>query len=256
MTDTDDKKNRARLSSSAREAMLERRLLAGSPPEALPELPGARESAASLGEAPRDLRHLLWCSIGGDESRDLSQLSVAETLPGGAAKILIAIADVDALVNQHTSLNPGADRLAIVIEMVFAGDGALQSSDLYGAQVRSQAKLAYNSVGGWLEGNGPMPPEIGTVSGLSANLRLQDRVALRVKTLRHQRGALDPKMCEPRPVYAGDEPKDLGVENRSRAKDIIEDFMLAASRVAARCLAANKVSSLRRAVRACQLLRC
>ncbi len=133
--------------------------------------------------------------------------------PTGAVKILVAIADVDAVVKKRsalddharqnttsvytvaetfpmlpeklstdlTSLNYESDRLAIVIEMVLAGDGSLQSSDLYRATVRNRAKLAYNSVAGWLEGNGPMPQGIGTVSGLDENLRLQDRVAQKLK---------------------------------------------------------------------------
>ena len=110
-------------------------------------------------------------------------------MPGGAAKILVAIADVDALVKKPsalddharhnttsvytaaeifpmlseklstdlTSINYESNRLAIVIEMVIVGDGSLQISDVYGATVRNQAKLAYNNVAGWLEGNGPMP---------------------------------------------------------------------------------------------------
>ena len=45
----------------------------------------------------RDLRHLLWCSIDNDDSRDLDQLSVAE-VRGGETAILVAIADVDSLV--------------------------------------------------------------------------------------------------------------------------------------------------------------
>lgn len=47
-----------------------------------------------------------------------------------------------------------SDRLAIVVEMVLAADGSLVSSDVYEATVRSRAKLAYNSVADWLEGNG------------------------------------------------------------------------------------------------------
>jgi exoribonuclease-2 len=202
-------------------------------------------------------------------------------MPNGAAKVLVAIADVDALVKKQsvlddharqnttsvytvaetfpmlperlstdlTSLNYESDRLAIVIEMAIAGDGSLQSSDLYGATVRNRAKLAYNSVAAWLEGNGPMPQEISTVKGLDENLRLQDRVAQKLKALRHLHGALDLETIEARPVFDGDELKDLEADNMNRAKDIIEDFMIAANGVTARYLASKKVTSLRRIVR-------
>jgi len=115
--------------------------------------------------------------------------------------------------------------------------------------VRSRAKLAYNSVAGWLEGTTPMPLGIGTVSGLDENLRLQDRGAQKLKTLRHLHGALDLETNQARPVFAGDELKGLAAETRNRAKDIIEDFMIAANGVAARYLASKNLPSLRRVVR-------
>jgi VacB/RNase II family 3'-5' exoribonuclease len=148
-----------------------------------------------------------------------------------------------------TSLNYESDRLAIVIEMILAGDGSLQSSDLYRATVRNRAKLAYNSVAGWLEGGEPMPQGIGTVSGLDENLRLQDRVAQKLKALRHLHGALDLETIEARPVFDGDELKDLEADRRNRAKDIIEDFMIAANGVTAQYLASKEFPSLRRVVR-------
>src|SRR5262245_22101506 len=58
----------------------------------------------------RDLRHLLWCSIDNEDSRDLDQLSVAE-VRGNDTAILVAIADVDAMVpcdspvDRHASAN-------------------------------------------------------------------------------------------------------------------------------------------------------
>ena len=113
-----------------------------------------------------------------------------------------------------TSLNYESDRLAIVVEMVLAKDGSLQSSDLYRATVRNRAKLAYNSVAAWLEGNGPMPQEIGTVKGLDENIRLQDSVAQKLKALRHLNGALDLETIEAHPVFDGDELKDMEAEKK------------------------------------------
>jgi VacB/RNase II family 3'-5' exoribonuclease len=261
--------------------MMERGFFPDFSPQALAELDGIHMPATRTDESARDLRNLLWCSIDNDDSRDLDQLTFAEAMPNGTAKVLVAIADVDALVKKQsvlddharqnttsvytvaetfpmlperlstdlTSLNYASDRLAIVIEMVLAGDGSLQGSDLYGAIVRNRAKLAYNSVAAWLEGNGPTPQGVGTVKGLDENLRLQDRVAQKLKALRHLHGALDLETIEARPVFDGDELKDLEADNRNRAKDIIEDFMIAANGVTARYLASKKVTSLRRVVR-------
>ena len=149
-----------------------------------------------------------------------------------------------------TSLNYESDRLAVVIEMIVAADGSIQGSDLYGATVRNRARLAYNSVASCLEGNGPMPQEIGAVGGLDENLRLQDRVAQKLKTARHEHGALSLETIEARPVFVGDELKEMETDQQNRAKDLIADFMIAANGVAARYLASKKFPSLRRVVRA------
>jgi VacB/RNase II family 3'-5' exoribonuclease len=281
MTNTDDRQHRSLLQRIAHRAMLERGLLPDFSPQALAELDGIHGSATRAEESTRDLRNLIWCSIDNDASRDLDQLSVAEAMPEGAAKILVAIADVDSLVKKQsalddharhnttsvytaaeifpmlpeklstdlTSLNQGSDRLAIVIEMVIAGDGSLQAWDLYGATVRNRAKLAYKSVASWLEDNGPMPQGVGTVDGLDENLRLQDRVAQKLKAFRHVHGALNLETIEGRPVFDGDELKDFEAERKNRAREIIEDFMIAANGVTARYLASKMFPSLRRVVR-------
>ena len=280
MMNTDDRPHRSILQKIAHQAMLDRGLMPEFSPRAIAELNAIHGPAKRTEDSTRDLRNLLWCSIDNDDSQDLDQLTVAESLPDGAAKILVAIADVDALVKkqsplddhaQHntssvytaagvfpmlpeklstdfTSLNYEADRLAIVVEMVLGDDGSLQSSEIFGAIVRNQAKLAYNSLAPWLEGSGPMPQGIDTVKGLEENLRLQDRVAGKLKALRHLQGALDLETIETRPVFAGDKLKDLKAEKKNRAKEIIEDFMIAANGVTARYLAAKKFPSLRRVI--------
>ena len=189
MTEPGDRQHRSILQRIAHQAMLAKGLVPDFPPQALAELEGIHGPATATDGSTRDLRNLLWCSIDNDDSRDLDQLTVAEALPSGAVKVLVAIADVDAVVKKRsalddharqnttsvytvaetfpmlpeklstdlTSLNYASDRLAVVVEIVLAGDGALQSSDIYQATVRNWAKLAYNSVAGWLEGSGSMP---------------------------------------------------------------------------------------------------
>ena len=107
-----------------------------------------------------------------------------------------------------TSLNFEEERLAVVVEMVIGADGSLQGSDIYRARVRNHAKLAYNSVAAWLEGNGAVPEEITAVAGLAENLRLQDRAAQSLKSLRRAQGALSLETIEAKPVFDGDQIRD------------------------------------------------
>lgn len=266
--------------------MLERGLLPTFSAAASAELAMLQNSAMASGSdagAPgiRDLTDLAWSSIDNDDSRDLDQLTVAQTLSGETVKILVAVADVDALVkagsaiDQHarhnttsvytaaeifpmlpealstnlTSLNFDEDRLAMIVEMIIGADGAVQSSEIYRARVRNKAKLAYNSVGAWLEGTGDAPKAVAAVRGLEDNLRLQDRIAQRLRQLRHVHGALSLETIQSKPQFDGDELRQLAIERPNRAKQIIEDFMVAANGATARFLAARKFPSIRRVVR-------
>jgi VacB/RNase II family 3'-5' exoribonuclease len=261
--------------------MIERGLLPDFSAQALAELGRLQTPATMNGATVRDLRELLWASIDNDDSRDLDQLTVAEAMPGDRVKILVAVADVDSLVkngsaiDEHarhnttsvytaarifpmlpeklstdlTSLNLNEERLSIVVEMVIGADGSLQDSGIYRARVRNHAKLAYNSVAAWLERNRSVPGAIAAVNGLDENLRLQDRVAQSMKNFRHVHGALSLETIEARPIFDGDQIRDLEIEEKNRAKDIIEDFMIAANGVTARYLSSRKFPSIRRVVR-------
>ncbi len=274
--------NRTVLQKVARGIMLMRGLQTDFSPECLSELARIKGPASIDGASHiRDLRGLLWASIDNDDSEDLDQLTVAEPLPEGKARIRVAVADVDSLVHKGsaidrdaqantttvytaaqifpmlplklstnlTSLNPGQDRLAVVVDMSIAPDGSLVDSDVYRAVVHNHAKLAYNSVAAWLEGSGPMPDAVGAVAGLAENLLLQDRVAQSMKSLRHEGGALSLETIEARPVFKGERICDLLVEETNRAKQIIEDFMIAANGVTVRYLTERDFPSIRRVVR-------
>jgi exoribonuclease-2 len=276
-----DTQHRPILQRIAYQAMIERGLAPDFPADAMAELNGINGPAAPAPAPARDLRSLLWCSIDNDTSRDLDQLTVAGNEPNGAVRIYVAVADVDALVkkdsplDEHaqknttsvytaaeifpmlpeklstdlTSLNHDADRMAVVVDMVIGADGSLQGSDVYRASVRNRAKLAYNSVAAWIEGTGPAPEALSAVAGLDANLRLQDAAAQKMKELRHKHGALTLETIEVHPVFDGDTVTRLEENTRNRAKDIIEDFMIAANGVTARFLESHHVSSVRRVVR-------
>jgi exoribonuclease-2 len=276
-----EKQHRSILQSIARKAMLARGLLPDFSPAALSQLGAIQSPASADGSAIRDQRDLLWCSIDNDDSLDLDQLTVAEAMPNDKVKVMVAIADVDSLVqdstaiDEHarhnttsvytaarifpmlpeklstglTSLNFNEERLAMVVEMMVASDGSLLGSDNYRARVRNKANLAYNSVAAWLDGQGPEPEAITAVNGLAENLRLQDKVAQSLKNFRHIHGALSLDTIEAKPVFDDDQIRGLEVEQKNRAKEIIEDFMIAANGVTARFLSSKKFPSIRRVVR-------
>jgi VacB/RNase II family 3'-5' exoribonuclease len=233
------------------------------------------------GSGVRDLRDLLWCSIDNDDSRDLDQLSVAEMLSEGAVKVLIAIADVDGLVqrdspiDEHastnttsiytaagiypmlperlstdlTSLIEGQERLAVVVEMIVRANGAIAQSDIYRARVLNHAKLAYGSVAAWLDDKAPAPPRLHAVNGLEEQLRIQDRTSQLLRRLRHERGALSLETQGARATFTGALLNDLRTEEKNRAQELIEDFMIAANGVTARFLKDRRFPSLRRVLR-------
>jgi VacB/RNase II family 3'-5' exoribonuclease len=275
--------HRNSLRDIARRAMIEGGLDPDFSPSSLLQLDGIRQAAPPSGDL-LDLRKLLWCSIDNDDSRDLDQLTVAEELEDGKTRILVAIADVDALVEgrspldqqaQHnttsvytaaqvfpmlpeklstdlTSLSENEDRAAVVTALVVAADGSVVEGTIYRAMVRNRAKLAYNSVAAWLDGQSSMPPKVVAVAGMDQQLQLQKRVSQAMMRLRYQHGALDLQAIEPRAII--DDGQILGLEQEPKncARQLIEDFMIGANGVSATFLEQHNSPSLRRVVRSPQ----
>src|SRR3954451_24965240 len=265
----------------AHETMIERGLAPDFSAEVEKQLAGINAPAHENDASIKDLRKLLWCSIDNDDSRDLDQLTVAEDLGGGNIRAMVAVADVDALVKKATpiddharanttsvytaarifpmlpeklstgltSLNEHEERIAVVMDMVIASDGSVTKGEVYRARVHNKAQLAYNAVVMWLEGKGEMPPKVKAVPGLAENIKMQDRVADKMRELRHEHGALDLETIEARAVIKDGHVVDLQAEARNNAKNLIEDFMIAANGVSARFLASKGFASLRRVVR-------
>ncbi len=275
------KPSRNELGRIARRAMIQRGLLPDFSPEVLAETNAITKPASETGSHIRDLCSLLWASIDNDDSCDLDQLSVAEPMADCAVKILVAVADVDATVKvgsatdghartnttsvytsaaifpmlpeklstNLTSLGEGQERLAIIIEMVVSADGSVTSSDVYRAVVMNHAKLAYNSVAAWIEGTAPAPPSLSKVARLDEQIRIQDRVAQSMRGLRHQHGALSLETFQARPVFEDGVLADLRPDETNRAKQLIEDFMIAANGATVQYLESKRFPSLRRVLR-------
>jgi len=282
MMKTNEHRDRGFLDEIAHRVMIERGLAPDFPRAALAELEKITGPAIETGAtALADARNLLWCSLDNDDSRDLDQLTAAESSDNGEARILVAIADVDAIVKKQsaidlharqnttsvytasevfpmlpeklstdfTSLNFSADRLAVVIDMTIDPKGAIQRSSLYRAKVRNRARLSYNSVAAWLDGSSPIPQEISSVAGMEESLRLQDSMAQKMKKLRHEQGALVLETIEAKPVFMGDTLVNLEPDTRNRAKEIIEEFMIATNGITVRFLASKHFPAIRRVVR-------
>jgi exoribonuclease-2 len=102
-------------------------------------------------------------------------------------------------------------------------------------------------VGAWLEGKSAAPAKIAASADLQAQLKLQDEVAQTLKKQRFQNGALNLQTDELHPLVVNSQVVDVVQQQKSRATELIEDFMVAANGVVARML--EKTSSLRRIVR-------
>ncbi len=227
-----------------------------------------------------DLRALPWCSIDNDDSRDLDQLTVSEVLPGGAVRIMVAIADVDALVKQgspidqhahinttsvytsarifpmlpeklstdFTSLNPGGDRLAVVTSMDIKPDGTITHSRLTRARVHNHAQLAYDSVSEWIDGKGPLP-KAAEAAKLGEQIRTQDSVAQQLRARRREHGALEFQTFQPKAQFDGERVTEIRQQVQNRARQLIEEFMIATNGVTATYLAGKRRAGIRRVVK-------
>jgi exoribonuclease-2 len=271
----------ADLVAAAERVMAENGFRPAFPAEVSREVAALPEALPPPAEAVQDLRGLLWSSIDNRESRDLDQVEVVEALPDDGLRIRVGVADVDSRVGRDcatddhaeinttsvytgvavfpmlperlstdlTSLGPGEDRLAVVVEVDLDREGTVTRADVYRALLRNHAKLEYETTGAWLAGDGPLPPEVGAVPELEEQVRLQDVAAQRLLALRRRTGVLDLETVEPRPVIARGKVIDLQPTPRGRARELIENFMVAANGALARFVRDRGLPALRRVVR-------
>lgn len=248
-------------------------------PDAKRQVDSIKAPAAGVGDV-RDLRHLPWSSIDNTESRDLDQVEIAESLDHGAIRLVVGIADVDSLVPRDspvdaharenctsvyagvavypmlpdrlstdlTSLVEGQDRLAIGIETVVDASGNVADIAVYRCVVRNQAKLAYDEIGAWLDGGG-IPKKLEGNQPIIDQLKLQREASERLKAERERNGALELDTIEATPVAKDGRIVDLALVRKNKARDLIEDFMIASNVTIATFLEASGRSGIRRVVR-------
>lgn len=231
----------------------------------------------------KDLRHLLWSSIDNVDSTDLDQIEYVEALPGGKTRVLVGIADVDAFVPKNSpldvhafnntvtvyagvknfglfpeklsckisSLLPGTDKLSVVVDMVLDSKGQIAAVEVYRALVRNFAKLNYSSIGKWFDGGAEEHelPLLKPVPKLAEQLRLQREVAQRLEDLRMEAGALNIERIEATPVTINGRVVDIKALDTNDARDLVENFMVAANSAVAGILDKKDTYSLRRIVR-------
>jgi exoribonuclease-2 len=253
------------------------------PPEARREAEGKGGGVrrADSSSELRDLRDLLWSSVDNPESRDLDQIEWAERLPGGEIRLLVGIADVDALVPKGsaidrqarqnavtvyagvhnfsmipevfstglTSLLPDEDRRAVVTEMRVDGAGEVTAVEVYPALVRNREKLAYGPVGEWLENPASPLPALAATPGLKEQLLLQAEASGRLGEKRRREGSLELDTVEAQAVIREGKVVDLETVHRNRARSLIENLMIAANTSVAGLLLDRGIPAIQRVVR-------
>ena len=241
-----------------------------------------RSSKSFSDKSVRDLRELLWSSIDDPKTRDLDQVEYAEPLENGEVRLLIGVADVDAFVpmesatDKHagknctsvyagvktfpmlpeelstdlTSLVEGKDRLVVVTEMIVCPDGSIKSATFYRAIIQNKAKLSYEAIGAWLEGETGPPKILKSIPGLEAQIRLQWKTAEHLAEFRRKLGAIDLGTIQAVPV-TNEKGRliELKVIEPNSARELIANFMIAANVEMAEYLESKGGPSLRRIVR-------
>ena len=234
-----------------------------------------------FGSNVQDLRSLLWSSIDNYDSMDLDQIEYCERGPGDEIHVKVAIADVDHFVPKQSrtdlraahngtsvytgveifpmlpdrlskgisSLLPGDDHRAIVIEYAVLADGDVREGAIYRALVSNKAKLIYEEVGEWLDGERTIPERVSAVPGLEEQIRLQALVMSRLKKYRMKQGALELETIEAEPIAENGIVRDIVVQKMNAARFIIENFMIAANGTMVDFLGKAGIPMIQRVVR-------
>jgi ribonuclease R len=224
-----------------------------------------------------DLRQRLTVTIDGETARDFDDAVSVRQEDGEMMRLWVSIADVshyvrpgspleleayqrgtsvyfpdrcipmlpEELSNGICSLNPDADRLTVTAEMLIDKAGGVIEASFYPSVIHSSARLTYTAVKKVLVDNDPQI--ISTYAVLVADLRLMEKLALRLMDKRRKRGSIDFDLPEPEIVLdlQGGTLAIVRAE-RNLAHRIIEEFMLAANEAVASFIETRGIPSLYR----------
>lgn len=245
---------------------------------------------APSSQTATDLTHWPWISIDNDDTRDLDQLTcvraseerhslsvaVADVsswvskdskIDRAAAQNTTSVYSgvtvfpmlPENLSTDKTSLHEGGNRLAVVVEMEILPQGEIASSRVFWARVKNQARLTYPAVTAFLSGRGKEDlsdvsagawQRIASDAALQSHLRQHDRLTAALRQQREAKGSLYLDLGESRPTLLADGSISLAQEKTNRAREIIEDCMVAANQAVDQFLETRQTLSLERVVEA------
>lgn len=254
---------------TAADASLEQVIVRHAIRGAFPEVCEREAAVAKLRPDParRDLREVPTITIDAKVSRDLDDaLAVYPAAPDGGVRVLVSIADVDALVPEGSALDlearqratsvylagrvlnmlppslsedglsllPGKDRPALTVELRIDPEGHVTSTDVYTSLIRSHARLDYDGVARFLDsGDASEIPE-----SVRPTVRWLRTAASRVAATRAARGGV--KMLSEEAYVTLDptshEPLGISARTDTTAHALIERLMVAANEAVARWL--------------------
>ena len=208
----------------------------------------------------RDLREKTIFTIDGEDAKDLDDAVSIEKLDNGNYLLGVHIADVShyvkekghidkealkrgtsiylidivvpmlpkSLSNGICSLNPGADRLTLSIDMKIDSEGRVVSHDIYESVIRSKERLVYKDISDLLENDDIELKE--RYKEIYSDLLMMQDLASILKNKRKNRGSLDFDFDEA--YITLDEngiPVSVITAERRVANRMIEEFMLVAN---------------------------
>lgn len=193
-----------------------------------------REDGFLLGIHIADVSH--YVSEGSALDRDAYDRATSVYLPGHVLPML-----PERLSNGICSLVPYQDRLTLSALVDVSAEGEIRSFNLAPSVIRSKARLTYDEVQAYSEGNARIPEHGREVEG---DLHVLLKLTSKMRQRRLREGSLDFHLREVKVEVEKDGTLTLIPIREETARGLIEDLMLLANKVVARYLIEHNIPSL------------